>query len=469
MLKQAKRRRISYATAMTPCSPKQTLSSSPVDMSSATTIDDLNDDVLRAIFTHLSASELCVVADVCSAFTRNAQAEFSSRYKMVDFLVGREQEYRQYKNPLHLRQLAPALRNFGQSIVSIGISLERHEQSSQAVKFITQYCGASLKEMALENIKFTFGMILKLQPLLSRLGALKLYDCKWESNRDASTMLSFCPELHTLECRGECLHNARVTFPKLSSLSIRYDFDISDQSINYLLAVNPPLREINIIGCQHSNTSRIIQSIVQHTPGVEKISLLINSENKSDFIESAKQFKRLTALKSLNIGCFDESFSPVLNELAAAHIPLEHLHLFDLLPDAQLLNEMAKWSQLREFGLEFVRNLPIGNVLRIVCGLSELTKLSLIDVGLCKTDLIKIVRCAPKLRKLEFSLWREFVLKFEVDLFMRIRNVVAKRKDKSPGLLILIEKENSKLNVPKELQIANEKFLKVECVSFDKF
>lgn len=45
----------------------------------ATTIDALNDHVLREVFTYSDDQDLFALADVCTIFKRNAQEVFSSR------------------------------------------------------------------------------------------------------------------------------------------------------------------------------------------------------------------------------------------------------------------------------------------------------------------------------------------------------------------------------------------------------
>lgn len=61
-------------------------------INSANTILNLNDDVLRETFRNLNALELGAIADTCSAFKRNAQAEFSLRSKDLQFTNDHEHD-----------------------------------------------------------------------------------------------------------------------------------------------------------------------------------------------------------------------------------------------------------------------------------------------------------------------------------------------------------------------------------------
>lgn len=388
-------------------------------IASTTTINNLCDDDLREIFRYLSASELHVTTNVCRTFNRNARAELPSRYKVVDF-SDYPDDYDPANNGFNLRQFAPVLQRFGSSIVSIGVYTREHSaKTPHLLNLLIRYCSKSLKSLRLQGIRFTSDMILKLRPILSRLEVLQLTSCTWKLEPLPTEMLSFCSEL----------------------------------------------QEITICKNKDVTTTQIIRAIVSHIPQIEKIKVGNNRGNVSDFVETAKQLKRLTALKLLYIDCDEEYITPVLKELAAARVPLEHLQLGNFYSDAEFVNEMSKWKQLKMFGLEYADFLELADVLTILRNLSELTELRLCVVAVPAYALAEIVKCAPKLRKLEWILPIDFYIlprpqSFEIDVFSQILDVLANRKEKSPALLLSLDPA-IELNVPDELRKANEGLLKI--------
>lgn len=167
--------------------------------------------------------------------------------------------------------------------------------------------------------------------------------------------------------------------------------------------------------------------------------------------------KRFTALKVLGIDCDDESFSTVLKDFTAAHIPLEYLSLSNSCPDREFVHEISKWKQLKKLKLDGVGDLKLSDAMTIVRNLSELTKLMITSNSILTTDLLEIVRCAPKLRKLKYYLG-ESAATLDEDLFMKIRDVVAKRNEKCP--LILFSHDHSS-DVSEKLRNANKGILEI--------
>lgn len=377
-----------------------------------TTYIDLNDDVLRVIFQNLNARDLCSVAELCSAFKRIAQEEFALRFKDLNFTFHVPSDaignYNLTMKKLHVRQLAPALRNFGSSLIEISININSalSHQSQQIMEMVIKYCGEPLEELALTDIDFSADIVREMQPLLSRLRILKLVNCTWPSEAVESEMFSFCSELHTLalvfEDNSTVLETPTI-FPKLVSLSIR-GASSSNESIEQLLAANQQVKEMELTGC-YGVTSEIIQSIAERTPQIEKIALAW-PEYEPDFIQNVEQLKRLTSLKSLQIDCGEQSFSSALKELAAAHIPLECLKLSYFSSDEEFINELVEFKQLNVLDLYYVEGLVTEDILYIVSNLSELTELTIGEIRrnpMDGNDLVEIVRCAPKLQKLKHS------------------------------------------------------------------
>lgn len=424
---------------------------------STTTTLDLNDDVLRETFRHLNASDLCAVADVCSAFKRNAQAEFSLRFTGLHFNAqvlikdyDTDGDYKFNTATLQIRQLAPMLRNFGSSLNAIHICSPHVRWSHQITKLVAKYSGESLNCLYFNRIHFTRDAINELRPVLSRLERLKLDFCSWNSRFVASEMFSFCSELHTLSLAGAVSLDTPVALPELKSLVFDYYRHDSDEDLIRFLSVNPQLKAISI-EC-HVIYGEILPIIAKCTPQVEKLKFTPVSGFMRDFVGNAEHLKRLTALKSLEIKCSSFSLGLVLGE------SLESLDLERFRADREFVTELSKWKQLTRLGQVYCsyQDMKLSDILMIVRNLSELTELKLIYVRDSIADLVEIVRWAPKLQKLTYgSLTGSSI---DLDLFMKVRSVVANREQSCPRSLVW-HLYNVKLDVPEESLNANKDIL----------
>lgn len=413
---------------------------------------DLIDDVLREIFRNLNARDLCSVADVCSAFKRNAQTEFALRYKDLNFIPFRRDKdsYDITTKTFHLRQMAPVLRNFGQSLNAIHIMAPMTTQHShRMMEIIDQHHGASLRDLSLVIFEFSADLVQKLRPFLSRLQRLVLSCCSWTSKSVALEMFSFCGELETLVISGSIYEfDACVALPKLKTLTF-FGTDVSNETIENFLAARPPLNEIIMDGCS-GITSEIIPILAECAPEIKKIVLKNISGLGNGFVENAKQLNRLTALKTLRIDCGGVTATPILKELAS---DVECLELDNFRSDSEFATELSGLKQLKKLSLFPRENLEVSDISMILSCLNELTELHLYNGSI--VDLVEIVRSAPKLLKLGYE--SRIASSMDADLFMQIRNVVAERKQPCPLVLAwLYDLDENQLNVP-------EGILKINC------
>lgn len=156
-------------------------------------------------------------------------------------------------------------------------------------------------------------------------------------------------------------------------------------------------------------TSQIFLSIVQHASKIEKISIT-GIKRDADFIRSATSLKHLKALKSLKIDCCGLSISPVIRELAAAHVPLESLQIIDCQWNPELSGGISGLGKLKSLVLNVVENVNFSDgiftMLRKLCDLTYL-HMNVVD-DLLGADLMEIMRCTPKLSKLELRLTNRY-------------------------------------------------------------
>lgn len=235
-----------------------------------TTMNELNDDVLRETFGHLNVDDLVIMADVCSTFRRVAQKEFSSRQKRVslcsdvmvtanleeDKRIGRivKAKCNVKRGTLYVARphWISVLRNFGNAITYLDnfVNIENHPQRPP-LKAIVEYCSESLLGLYLYKTKWTNETISEWQPLLFRLRELTLHSYDFES--DASRLLSFCVNLESLTITrfslffsvGRMSFDRPVVLPQLRSLNLYCSY-LTNTDVEHLIVLNPQLKEIKL-------------------------------------------------------------------------------------------------------------------------------------------------------------------------------------------------------------------------------
>lgn len=429
---------------------------------SSTRILDLNDDVLREVFWNINDLDIGAVADVCTTFRRIAEPLFSSRFQQNSLSI--HIPLTRTRETFDLRPLHSLLRRFGKSMKSLDIFFFNGNPvyCLRVMKMVDRYCGDQLKELLLFNCGFTADLMPILRSMLSRIQTLRLEGCRFGEEsigNEASEIFSFCSELRTLwiEYPKHLNWAVRVKCPKLESFAVVLDRAITNKTIGRILELNPQLKEIKIQRCI-AITSQIIPSITRYAPRIEKITICF-VETSHDFARNLKHLKSLTLLNSLDLGCAGERISPVINELAAANIPLETLKIMRSVSDDELVMAIANLRRLKKLRLERNTNMKAFDVLMIAKNLDELTELSIEVKEFTGNDLLETIRNAPKLRKLELSIFTEYKAAIlDSNWYMEIRGVIATRKENS-ALEIILGK--SMVNVPDKLLKANHHLLKI--------
>lgn len=417
--------------------------------SAKTTILDFGGHVLQEVFAHLDFKDLSVIADVSTTFRQNAQAVISRRYKHKCFAVSNWQKTNDQK-------LYSVIRNFGIFLNSMDLRFNG-ESSQKVMEMINQCCGESSNELSLIAWKFTAELLAKMRTVMQRISTVKLDRCCWESASVVKKMFSFCAGLRIIriDCDYVCEDAAFLN-------------DVTFESIQNLLKINPQLKEIIMSGSRRSQiTSQIFSAIVQHTLKIEKISIT-GMKRDASFIQCATSLKHLKALKSLKIDCQGLSLSPVIRELAAASVLLESLQIINCQPNQELFNGISGLEKLKSLILNVTENVFFSDGIFTMLGqLRQLTHLHLDAVDdLLGAELVEIIRCAPKLNKLKMRLTNQYEEVLVENEYKQIVDlVVARRKEKClVGIEFILhfddddfdDDERNIINVPKELMEENK-------------
>lgn len=446
-----------------------------------TTIEDLNDHVVREVLANLDDFALFCIADVNSTFNFNARAVISSRYKNKRFHVSIQNDKisKLPEEPNFERIHLPTptfLRNFGRFLNSLHINMSR-QSFHDMLESIHQNCGDSLKELSLERVDLTADHIPKMRPVLSRLTTLKLLECSWESEAVGVEMSSYCSLLEELSIKNCCRTGDAdmsffngVAFPKLFTTEF-CGLNFTTESIRNMLAANPQLKELRINYCSQV-TSEDFPAIVRHVPQIEKISLM-HIFPVFDLDENARCLKHLTSLKSLQMNLHGISISPTITEMAAAHVPLEYLELSDFRSNREFFYGISEFKKLRTLKLR-CGDLHFSRAMfYAIRHLTELTHLELEVAPMCENNLLETIRCAPKLRKLVLELPRDQQKVLNENEYKAILDLLVRRAETS-HLHIEIKARRDVLDLPIELLTANGELFTIAFMieplpSFERF
>lgn len=113
--------------------------------------------------------------------------------------------------------------------------------------------------------------------------------------------------------------------------------------------------------------------------------------------------------------------------MAAACVPIQYLEIGKYKSDIALANEIGKFSQLK--GLVLKKNIEACEVMKIVKKLSALTTLSVNIRILTSTELLQLIRFAPKLQTLSFQN-HEINLCLDANLYSEILIAATSRQEK---------------------------------------
>lgn len=433
--------------------------------STSTTILDLNDHVLCKTFENLDDNELCTVADVFSTFRRNAQAVFSNRYRQKHLRIS---IWYTHQAATDLRRAYSILRNFGPLIKSLNLTLHGIDahHSNSFFKMFDQLFAKTLNELVLYGITFTKDLILTMEPLLKPLLKMKVYNCRFDAECNPSEMFSLCAELHTVS-----LHNVqntifpiRINIPNLKSLTLRniqsFCSPIDCDSFGTFLEVNSQLKEIEI-DQPYRVSSENIQTIAKYVPQLRKLRITIEQKGY-DWFKFARHLKQLRALEWLDVSCSKTSFSPVISELAAYHVPLKCLCLNEFYEETSLFDRISELRQLKTLVFGLHNKLKLSDIVEMVKCLSELSDLRFWSDNLAARHCLEIIQRAPKLQYLQIyqNLSYHFKVTLNIDLYMKILKVVAERKE--PLNRMNMNLGPISLKVPQAILKANRQLLMIE-------
>lgn len=350
----------------------------------STHILNLNDDCLQEIFLRLDVEDLLSVTKVNERFKANVQIVFPIKYKSFEHKMSTRS------------RTGNILKYFGHFIEKLVI-----ERNASHLELVASHCGSTLKKLYFTGVTLNAAILQKFRPVFARLHILRVNRC--ELSNAFIQILRSCSELKALaiiESTGSWQLSG-YNLPKLETVVLlKGNFEL--HCMESFLECNPQIKNIMIRHVE--TTGNIISKIAQHLPLVESIVVRC----RQDIIEQPSfgpvAFK---SLKRLYIDCTPSRSASVITALAATRVPLEHLELYDW--NDSVVDAICNLKTIKTLYWFRARNLPLSQLIRICRQLSELVDLLVCRIyldadrhKLVATDLLTIVRNAPKLQRINF-------------------------------------------------------------------
>lgn len=464
---------------------------SPASTSSSKTVfSDLNDDCILEVFKHLDMVDWCSAADVSHRFRQNARRHFTLLDFKDDVLcIDADTIYlwtktlikERYARAILIENEPPnqklllvskVLRNFEFLVRSVEIFIHmlrgpcpseiQSTYEKHIFELISLHCTSSLVELTLYCCNISIRTENALRPLLLHLNKLSLRKCIY-SRRFAQMLSIWSPEMRELLLIQDHHGNKtsyemqvdvilRQSFPKLVLLSLEKINNVKNNDLEEFLKLNPQLKKIGLIGCKNLDSS-YFKSLATYVPNIEGIQIDGLSKVNGTNLKYLSKFNCLHTLKLFHD--YKQSDRPVapdtfmlsvLNEIHASNVRLQHLHvvcLREFTSTEQLVDTIVKFKTLKDVWLVGVPSLEISHILRICKELDELSDLQLngLKFIMTATDLLEIIKCAPKLQSLQYacshSTTASVGLKrakevggIDLDAYMKMVEFVGKRKEK---------------------------------------
>lgn len=440
------------------------MDASPQPTGSETTILDLNDDCLRAVFDVMAFDDLTVAADVCTRFRQNAVETAHLKFKQSNGFKWSQKNW------------CSQLRIFGGLLESVcvegGCELEDEPQvefPKRAIELLTKYCAKTIIKLKLDSVDLSDEFALLMQPMLKKVRRLEFDGC-FLGEVFLRNLAIWSPELRELifkdingskdgEMSSDFLHQK---YPKLEYV----DFDnvnVKNSDIGEFLKQNAQLKRIGVKYCNEIDDS-IFQLIAEHVPEIEEIQFetmkAINTNN-------AKHLRQLCGLKSLKIFTFEGDPQPVVYEIASANTPLENLDLSCFAfryPTQQFLDGIAKLKNLKKLRMQKVQNMTASQFLKMCKPLKELSEMefSSCDLGMTEDDLLSFIQNAEKLQKFNyFACSPKNCVEITIDTFKKLVEIVERRSKKTP-LTLDLDCQSFIANIPSGITEAANDLLELK-------
>lgn len=428
-----------------------------MDSSTApTNIWDLDDNCLIEAFQYFDLKDLAAIIDVCQRFREHAQRRFSSKKFNKSNLGSHLDDILEKRNFLALKSI---LRRFGQFLNSLKLDMriplangageesEICEIQMQIVEPLIEYCcSGALSELTLHSWRVTDEIVEALFQQITKVNIMK---------SDFSG--------HFLQ---KSLHN-------LTTLSLKQCLSITSDDIDEIMKNNPELKKVCFNNCYRLD-DRVYQSVANHVPRIESISsdiLIRENENKAKYFGKFSKLKSLEWFNFEGINRkfeteleFERIFSSILQEIIAADIPLEYLHVVQGRCTDQYVDEISMIKTLKVLRFDRLKHADHTGIIRLCQNLPELTELCVQECTdnptLSSDSILQIIKNANKLQSLycyvfddlfdDYTACSKGKMFIDGDEYMKMVKIVQRRRQEL-HLAIKLGSCRFALNIPQQL------------------
>ncbi|XP_055304936.1 uncharacterized protein LOC129569797 [Sitodiplosis mosellana] len=269
----------------------------PDEADGVTKINDVNDDCLELIFSHLMLQDLVNVADTCKRFQPSAKAVFATKCRgklvMLHPSVHRLQPFESIENFVKVFGMSnclKVLRHFGHKITKIDIDYFYIYTVKQAAlgRYMNEYCADSLIDIAIAGAPKEVAANWT-KPFINADSIQLLYS-------DLGDLSAWFPKTRRL-----VLHSGAKwvenTFPHLEQLDI-YD-DVSERNranVVELLHRNPHLQQLRLLN--HGYDMKFMEGVSAYLQSLTLLDICCDN----GFFHLNGSSIHLKSVKEFNIG-----------------------------------------------------------------------------------------------------------------------------------------------------------------------
>lgn len=471
--KRLRRHRTSATTTSEP--PTPSTSSKPQRMPapkpdvgppapSSSSLLQLNEKCLQAVFERLDIETLCQMANVCHRFRATAEQAFAQKHKQFK-LNGSNAKISIYRR---------VVCKFGHLMQSFdGSDAYFDNPNGFGIDVLAKFCSNNLDELLLRYVTIDCDAAM---PLFRRLKKVHFTMCDFTGTIKPRRLFASMRELQHLgfNSKGSCSFLAQ-TFPKLEELNFDVNYPAYVTFFD-LLALNPQLRRLIIFALPEDI---FISAVVKATKSLEQLMItpvMMASTPEISTKAGLTQLKKLKKLKRLSLDAGDELYAkwvgPLMDAFAKEKVQLDRLQLNDFSIRSKDIKSILKIKTMEVMVLGTIEQANEADVIAMATEMPELATLHLyfgskVTKPISINGLMKIVKDRKKLSYI--ALIGVQNLRIDQKAFQNLLKLAQNRRngdggdanEKSLFIDIFGNKKTTSFNVPDAMQKASKGILVV--------
>lgn len=391
-----------------------------------TTLLDLNDDCLMALFSWVSPLDMCTVRKLCSRLKNLTEDYFGRNHRFIQF----DNVDSEMKNG----ELLKLLSSFGQQIDVLTVDASNSKKlSSKLDDFCKKH---NLQHLKLVRFVFDEDFIRDRFELFVNVDKLTLDDCRSTVLCGSlDDLVKKCTTLKHLELlRGTQVSGTFLeqTYPMLQGLNVNSIATLDSSLFQFFVAMNPQLEELKIVNCRglgRGLDNNIFDMIGNHLVELKSLTLRCNW-NTSEYAKNMMSLLQLPKLQELEIECHEKEIVQFVTRLSDKN-QMESLGLKSVKMTENMINALGQLKSVKKLKLDkIVESVNSGSIQSIAVQLPILKQFHVSSsVSLTFDDIVELVENATKLEDLMITSCPS-IIPFDEAQFNRLVETCAKRANK---------------------------------------